>query len=89
MHFIDVGFKNSCSGNTKDYKGETVFFGYTSNDEEIPIVVWNDVNNNILEKVNNNLTSDELNEIKQICVNKKVSLSIESDAKIKCKGMLI
>ncbi len=75
MHFIDVGFNNSCSGSVDSYLGKTVLYGLTENDQEIDIIFWKEnLDGSIVKVINDNLTEDQLREIKQIFLNKKQKL---------------
>lgn len=70
MHFIDVGFKSSCSSSTYSYYSETNLYGLTENDEEINIISWIDINENSIQVYNNNINSSQLSEIRELLAKK-------------------
>lgn len=74
MHFIDVGFRSSCSSSTDYYYSKTDLYGLTENDEEINIISWIDVNDSHFEKYNMDVNSNELDEICKLLFKKKNNL---------------
>lgn len=70
MHFIDVGFKSSCSSSAYSYYSETNLYGLTENDEEINIISWIDINDNSIEVYNRNINSSQLGEIRELLAKK-------------------
>lgn len=95
MHFIDVGFKSSCSSSTDYYYSKIDLYGLTENDEEINIISWIDINENSLEVHNNNINSSQLSEIRELLAKKHqkgysiLDFSYVNEEKTKRKGFYV
>lgn len=92
MHFIDVGFRSSCSSSTDFYYSEIDLYGLNENDEEVNIISWIDINERHIEKYNTDINSRELFEIKQLLIIKQngysnLNFSFIDDEKFKRKEL--